>query len=170
VVDFDNFWWEDTSCLAQDTHEKTIGIICQYDISTATSPTTSLPETTLTTRTSTAGATTAETTTEETTSVRTTSQGTTTASGCPGGWQEFQGHCYQWNTYSLSWVDAEDDCERKGSHLASVHSKAENDFMWSLCSNNYYWIGGIDEVIQIYQVVIKLIIFPQKLIIFCTCI
>ena len=49
----------------------------------------------------------------------------------------------------LSWNDAEIRCKKEGGHLASIHSKEENDFVTKIVSvndkhNPWYWIGAND--------------------------
>jgi len=46
----------------------------------------------------------------------------------------------------LSWNDAEIRCKEEGGHLASIHSKEENDFVFKVVNEGdknhpYYWIG-----------------------------
>ncbi len=48
VLQRDNFWWEDRSCLSQDVQKKTVAPICQHD-SDAASTTETPPATTTTT-------------------------------------------------------------------------------------------------------------------------
>ena len=153
VVDFDKYWWEDTSCLAQEAHEHTVAVICQKDIGAEFSTTTSWPGTTTAIGTTTVG-----TTTAWTGGTYTTTGGyfSTTPNGCSSGWIEFQGHCYQLNSLNLlTWVDAERDCTNKGGHLASVHSKAENDFIHSLYSTHLFWLGGTDAITEVMYVLSK---------------
>ena len=94
VLQGNEFWWEDTSCLAQEVHNKAVAPICQWY-------------------------------------------------GCPANWVEFNGHCYMYSSTSASWENAEAACVFYGGHLASVHSKAENDFIQQLISD-WTWIGASD--------------------------
>jgi len=78
------------------------------------------------------------------TTASTTSTGapvTTTSFECPSSWQEFENHCYIAQTSGLDWNNAEKSCLSLGSHLVSVHSKAEFDFVSGLQQNSF-WIGG----------------------------
>lgn len=68
---------------------------------------------------------------------------------CPNGWKPFEGHCYYLNQKLLSWTDAENDCRQRGSHLASVHSKAENVFINSLDSSLAFYLGATDSVKEV---------------------
>ena len=66
---------------------------------------------------------------------------------CPAGWEEFGGHCYLvFLTPNTSWQSAERDCQSKGGHLASIHSKAEEDFIIELAgsSTDHSWLGASD--------------------------
>ncbi len=115
----DNFWWEDRSCLSQEVQKKTVAPICQHDSNAAS--TTDTPPT------------------------------TTTTFSCPAGWEEFQGHCYGFfNTY-MYWKNAENDCIIKGGHLASIHSNAEQDFIYGQLSSssNILWLGGSDALSEV---------------------
>ena len=57
-------------------------------------------------------------------------------------------NCYKVFRSKLSWQDAENYCVREGGHLASIHSKEENDFVAKLASpvvgRAEPWIGGND--------------------------
>ena len=50
----------------------------------------------------------------------------------------------------MNWLAAEEGCQGLDpvAHLASVNSKAENDYIYSLYNNqnnNYLWLGGSDS-------------------------
>uniref|UniRef100_A0A2C9KE90 Macrophage mannose receptor 1-like n=1 Tax=Biomphalaria glabrata TaxID=6526 RepID=A0A2C9KE90_BIOGL len=51
--------------------------------------------------------------------------------GCPPGWLTYNYKCYLIRTDSVKWLEAEAACKKESSELASVHSKQENDFIWS---------------------------------------
>jgi hypothetical protein len=68
--------------------------------------------------------------------------------GCPGGWTPFEGHCYLLVKSSETWADAENDCNRKGGHLTSVHSADENTFIHSIYSGAP-WIGATDVAVEV---------------------
>jgi hypothetical protein len=129
VVEMDNLWWEDSSCLTQEAHHNTIAVICQYDIDVASTTTTSAASTT--------------SRIPESTTVTTTAE-TTIGSSCPSSWQEFADHCYLVEDNRVTWAEAENDCNNKGGHLASVHSAAENNFIRSLDSgrDRDLYLGG----------------------------
>jgi hypothetical protein len=74
---------------------------------------------------------------------------TTTTEHCPPGWEEFETHCYWFSGNStLSWPNADADCIQRGGHLASVHSKAEQEFIFSI-SAIYTWLGASDIVLEV---------------------
>ncbi|KJU84923.1 secreted protein containing C-type lectin domain protein [Candidatus Magnetobacterium bavaricum] len=58
-------------------------------------------------------------------------------------------HTYQGiNSVTMNWKDAKAHCETLGGYLATLTSKAENDFVYKNCitkGTNYYWLGGTDE-------------------------
>ena len=139
VVELDNFWWEDSSCLASEVQHNVVAVICQYDSAVASTTTTSAAPTTTTTVTTT-------TTEVTTTTVKTT---VTPGNSCPSGWQEFRGHCYLVSKSKATWADAEKDCVNKGGHLASIHSADENSFIRSLYPSNWLWIGGTDVDVEV---------------------
>ena len=63
---------------------------------------------------------------------------------CPGGWSKFNLSCYTLVKLSLTWNSAEEHCNELGGHLASVHSKKENDFISGLADGQRLWIGAND--------------------------
>ena len=71
---------------------------------------------------------------------------------CPAGWVEFEGSCYLLVlTPYKNWQDAENDCILGGGHLASIHSKAEGNFIIELAgsSTQYIWLGASDIVSEV---------------------
>ena len=52
---------------------------------------------------------------------------------------------------TLTWQEAEDDCKSKRGHLASIHSKAEGDFIVELAGNSTksIWLGASDIVTEV---------------------
>ncbi|CAJ0934954.1 unnamed protein product, partial [Mesorhabditis belari] len=51
---------------------------------------------------------------------------------CAKGWQYFSDHYYM-VLFDMTYDDGETACRSYGSHLASIHSSAENDFITKLC-------------------------------------
>ncbi|KAK1790852.1 hypothetical protein P4O66_014704, partial [Electrophorus voltai] len=49
--------------------------------------------------------------------------------GCEHGWKKFHGHCYRFFPRRHTWEDAEKDCREHSSHLSSVTSPVEQDFL-----------------------------------------
>ena len=139
VVEMDNFWWEDSSCLAPEDNYNAVAVICQYDIDVASTTTTSAASTTTRIPES----------TTVTTSTAVTTTTVTPGNSCPSGWQEFRGHCYLLVAKVATWADAEKDCINKGGHLASIHSADESNFIHSLAPSNSLWIGGTDAAVEV---------------------
>ena len=68
-------------------------------------------------------------------------------SACEPYWEENGNHCYLWSTDKKNWTEAEDFCQRKGAHLASVTSTAINDYVLEGKDKRQMyqlWIGGSD--------------------------
>ena len=53
-------------------------------------------------------------------------------SKCEPGWELFQMSCYKIPEDLKNWESAENYCVQEGGHLASIHSKEENDFLFRL--------------------------------------
>ncbi|KAJ8040934.1 C-type lectin [Holothuria leucospilota] len=70
---------------------------------------------------------------------------------CPPGWTEYKGYCYRYFSHIKSWTEAQDFCRNVGangystgskyqtSDLTSIHSAAENDFLY------HYWLSCRDS-------------------------
>ncbi|KAM8960657.1 olfactory receptor 5AU1 [Pelodytes ibericus] len=76
-----------------------------------------------------------------------------TTPDCATGWEYFEKACYRPVAIHLTWPQAEAHCQRETpySHLASVHSQLENDFIYVLMKKSMgsnaataYWIGAHD--------------------------
>ncbi|XP_029431227.1 lectin-like [Rhinatrema bivittatum] len=70
---------------------------------------------------------------------------------CATGWVQYKDACYRNFTTRMSWADAEEACLLQNSHLASIHSVEENDFIFAFMGKMFghldgrsYWIGGHD--------------------------
>ncbi|XP_013392800.1 perlucin-like protein [Lingula anatina] len=71
---------------------------------------------------------------------------------CPAGYTEFQGSCYMFVRYLMSWDDAEKNCQRFHGNLVTIQSAAEQDFLTDYITKNGdlyphwgFWTGGIDR-------------------------
>ncbi|XP_068196849.1 neurocan core protein-like [Antennarius striatus] len=67
--------------------------------------------------------------------------------GCEHGWRKFHGHCYRYFTRRHTWEDAEKDCREHSSHLSSVVSSSEQEFINGLGHDNA-WIGLNDRTVE----------------------
>jgi len=63
---------------------------------------------------------------------------------CPQGWSQWDAFCYKHFWEKKTWFEAEALCRQLNSHLASVHSQAENRFVYTLTSGLSAWIGYTD--------------------------
>mmetsp|Transcript_39655 Transcript_39655/g.71849 ORF Transcript_39655/g.71849 Transcript_39655/m.71849 type:complete len:307 (+) Transcript_39655:84-1004(+) len=63
---------------------------------------------------------------------------------CEAGWSQWDAFCYKHYWEKKTWFDAERLCRERNSHLASVHSRAENRFIFALTSGLSAWIGYSD--------------------------
>lgn len=52
---------------------------------------------------------------------------------CEEGWIKFQGHCYRHFPDRETWVDAESRCREQQSHLSSIVTPEEQEFVNSEC-------------------------------------
>ncbi|CAC5360534.1 MRC [Mytilus coruscus] len=80
-------------------------------------------------------------------------------SECQRGWLHFGNSCYFLSDAEKNWTDAAIFCRAYNSRLASVETRAENDFLTNiirlrngltgnLSLTSDYWIGGTDEKIE----------------------
>lgn len=60
---------------------------------------------------------------------------------CPNGWNQFKNKCYRVTEKATWFNESVQICEAWGSHLVSIHSDEENDFVYSL----YYPSKHIDD-------------------------
>ncbi|XP_070583180.1 lectin-like isoform X2 [Erythrolamprus reginae] len=72
---------------------------------------------------------------------------------CASGWVQYKSACYKAVKQPNTWTEAEISCQRStpNSHLASIHSVEENDFIFHLMDKpvdytqgQAYWIGAHD--------------------------
>jgi len=112
-----------------------------------TSPTTSTPTTSTTPTTPTTGTTKTTSTTKITTPSTTITTPTTTApSTCGPGWQDLSTSCYSLISNHTNLADCSYACYAQGGMLASVHTRAENDFLKEMLvasNKTIAWLGGV---------------------------
>uniref|UniRef100_A0A8D0GVY3 C-type lectin domain-containing protein n=1 Tax=Sphenodon punctatus TaxID=8508 RepID=A0A8D0GVY3_SPHPU len=72
---------------------------------------------------------------------------------CDEGWVQYRNACYMHVKEPANWMEAEVICQNhnRNSHLASIHSAEENDFIFHLMGKpldytkgKAYWIGAHD--------------------------
>ncbi|XP_040825233.1 aggrecan core protein [Ochotona curzoniae] len=66
---------------------------------------------------------------------------------CEEGWIKFQGHCYRHFPDRETWVDAESRCREQQSHLSSIVTPEEQEFV-NNNAQDYQWIGLNDRTIE----------------------
>ncbi|XP_039349352.1 aggrecan core protein [Mauremys reevesii] len=66
---------------------------------------------------------------------------------CDEGWTKFQGHCYKHFEQRETWVEAETRCREHQSHLSSVITPEEQEFVNNY-AQDYQWIGLSDRAIE----------------------
>lgn len=71
----------------------------------------------------------------------------TAAQGCEQGWEEFMGNCYLHFSERETWSSAEQRCQDLNSHLVSITSPEEQEFVNSN-AQDYQWIGLNDKDVQ----------------------
>ncbi|KAI7789584.1 ladderlectin-like isoform X1 [Triplophysa rosa] len=71
------------------------------------------------------------------------------AEDCKFGWTPFGVECFKFFPEAVDWVTAEKNCQSLDANLASVRSKAQNEFLLSLVpANTNVWIGGHDAEME----------------------
>lgn len=63
---------------------------------------------------------------------------------CDQGWSQWDAFCYKHYWEKRNWFEAERLCRDRDSHLASVHTQAENRFIFTLTKGLSAWIGYTD--------------------------
>ncbi|XP_013014386.2 aggrecan core protein isoform X1 [Cavia porcellus] len=66
---------------------------------------------------------------------------------CEEGWTKFQGHCYRHFPDQETWVDAERRCREHQSHLSSIITPEEQEFV-NRNAQDYQWVGLNDRTIE----------------------
>ncbi|XP_064192775.1 aggrecan core protein-like [Anguilla rostrata] len=66
---------------------------------------------------------------------------------CEEGWIKFQGNCYLHFSERQTWEDAEQRCQALNSHLVSIVTPEEQEFVNSN-AQDYQWIGLNDKTVQ----------------------
>ncbi|KAL2791062.1 aggrecan core protein isoform 2 precursor [Daubentonia madagascariensis] len=66
---------------------------------------------------------------------------------CEEGWTKFQGNCYRHFPDRETWVDAEGRCREHQSHLSSIVTPEEQEFV-NNNAQDYQWIGLNDRTIE----------------------
>nr|XP_021326217.1 aggrecan core protein isoform X1 [Danio rerio] len=67
--------------------------------------------------------------------------------GCAEGWMEFMGSCYIHFDERETWTSAEQHCQELNSHLVSISSQQEQEFVKTQ-AQDYQWIGLNDKDVQ----------------------
>nr|XP_031532350.1 C-type lectin domain family 4 member K [Vicugna pacos] len=57
------------------------------------------------------------------------------------GWKYFRGNFYYFSRISKTWYSAEQFCMSRNSHLTSVTSESEQEFLYKMAGGLLYWIG-----------------------------
>ncbi|XP_037383480.1 C-type lectin domain family 4 member K isoform X2 [Talpa occidentalis] len=57
------------------------------------------------------------------------------------GWKYFQGNFYYFSHVPKTWYSAQQFCVSKNSHLTSVTSDSEQEFLYKTAGGVFYWIG-----------------------------
>lgn len=63
---------------------------------------------------------------------------------CEQGWSQWDKFCYKHYWEKRTWFEAEALCRERNAHLASIHSQAENRFIFTLTGGLSSWIGYTD--------------------------
>mmetsp|Transcript_22010 Transcript_22010/g.38752 ORF Transcript_22010/g.38752 Transcript_22010/m.38752 type:complete len:303 (-) Transcript_22010:140-1048(-) len=63
---------------------------------------------------------------------------------CEKGWSQWDAFCFKHFWEKKTWFEAEAICRQMDAHLASIHSRAENRFVYTLTSGLSAWIGYTD--------------------------
>ena len=61
---------------------------------------------------------------------------------CAPGYSGSGDHCYKFVQEAKTWTEARAQCRAERGDLASVHSRAENEFIRQLSRGDRLWLGG----------------------------
>ncbi|XP_041636063.1 ladderlectin-like [Cheilinus undulatus] len=69
--------------------------------------------------------------------------------GCQSGWTRFNERCFLYVDTTMTWADAERNCQSRGGNLASVHSFSEQHAIQEMIKRQTQtyplaWLGGSD--------------------------
>ncbi|XP_044198199.1 ladderlectin-like [Thunnus albacares] len=72
------------------------------------------------------------------------------STSCPYHWTKYNGRCFLFVPRTLTWAQAERNCQSKGAHLASIHGTREYNQIKRIISDRTHrspktWIGGSDS-------------------------
>ncbi|XP_044198421.1 ladderlectin-like [Thunnus albacares] len=72
------------------------------------------------------------------------------STSCPSRWIEYNGRCFLFVPRTLTWAQAERNCQSMGAHLASIHGTWEYNEIKKIISDHIQgspktWIGGSDS-------------------------
>ncbi|XP_043459549.1 C-type lectin domain family 4 member K isoform X2 [Prionailurus bengalensis] len=57
------------------------------------------------------------------------------------GWKYFKGNFYYFSQVPKTWYSAQQFCVSRDSHLTSVASESEQEFLYKMAGGLFYWIG-----------------------------
>merc|ERR1712188_34003 len=68
---------------------------------------------------------------------------TNPVSKCPGGWDEYEGHCYKDEHHKGDFKSAETHCNRMNAHIYVPNSRKEHEFVIGrvMKHGGWYWVG-----------------------------
>lgn len=77
-----------------------------------------------------------------------TAVGAGETAGIPRDAMRFQGHYYYACADVMTWTEAKEACQRRGGHLATITSEAEQEaileYLQGFSGRSGYWLGGTD--------------------------
>ncbi|XP_028260859.1 galactose-specific lectin nattectin-like [Parambassis ranga] len=76
---------------------------------------------------------------------------------CPKDWTPFNDKCYIYEPKSMTYAEAQKNCQSKGANLASAHSVEESKLLGKIVSEGfggkspYIWLGGSDRAKKVLR-------------------